>query len=150
MASAACLTAASSSPKWAKLVARPRSTSPKCANTRTTARPNAPINVFIHGGAWRGGLAKDSAYPAELFLHAGAHYVVLDFINVIEAGGNLTPMADQVRRAVAWVARNARSFGGDPDRAAFEAPVRYGRGPVQLPLDAPPAPAGPVDTALSA
>ena len=27
--------------------------------------------------------------------------------------------------------------------------MRYGRGPVQLPLDAPPAPAGPVDTALS-
>jgi putative RecB family exonuclease len=28
------------------------------------------------------------------------------------------------------------AFGGDPDRAAFEAPVRYGRGAVQLPLDA--------------
>ena len=26
------------------------------------------------------------------------------------------------------------AFGGDPDRAALEAPVRYGRGPVQLPL----------------
>ena len=26
------------------------------------------------------------------------------------------PMADQVRRAVAWVYRNARSFGGDPER----------------------------------
>jgi len=42
--------------------------------------------------------------------------VVPDFINVIEANGNLTVMADQVRRAVAWVHRNARSFGGDPDR----------------------------------
>ena len=81
-----------------------------------TQRPNAPINIFIHGGAWRGGLAKDSAYPAELFVHAGAHYVVPDFINVIEAGGNLMPMAEQVRRAVAWVHRNARSFGGDPNR----------------------------------
>jgi putative RecB family exonuclease len=29
------------------------------------------------------------------------------------------------------------AFGGDADRAALEAPVRYGRGPVQLPLDAP-------------
>jgi arylformamidase len=81
-----------------------------------TARPNAPIHIFIHGGAWRAGMAKDSAYPAELFVNAGAHYVVPDFINVIEAGGNLMAMADQVRRAVAWVARNARSFGGDPDR----------------------------------
>jgi arylformamidase len=82
----------------------------------TTKRPNAPINIFIHGGAWRGGLAKDSAYAAELFVHAGAHYVVPDFINVLEANGNLMPMADQVRRAVAWVSRNAPSFGGDPSR----------------------------------
>jgi arylformamidase len=81
-----------------------------------TQRANAPINIFIHGGAWRGGLAKDHAYAAELYVHGGAHYVVLDFINVIEANGNLLPMADQVRRAVAWAYRNARSFGGDPDR----------------------------------
>ena len=26
------------------------------------------------------------------------------------------PMAEQVRRAVAWVRRNAQSFGGDPER----------------------------------
>ncbi len=81
-----------------------------------TRRPNAPINIFIHGGAWRSGLARDYAFPAELFVNAGAHYVVLDFINVMEAGGSLMPMAEQVRRAVAWVYRNARSFGGDPER----------------------------------
>jgi arylformamidase len=81
-----------------------------------TKRTNAPINVFIHGGAWRAGLAKDSAYPAELFVHAGAHYVVPDFINVVEANGNLMSMAEQVCRAVAWVYRNAQSFGGDPNR----------------------------------
>ncbi len=81
-----------------------------------TKRPNAPINIFIHGGAWRGGLARDFGYAAELFVHAGAHHVVLDFINVIESGGSLMPMAEQARRAVAWVRRNARSFGGDPER----------------------------------
>src|SRR5215475_5289001 len=81
-----------------------------------TKRPNAPINVFIHGGAWRLGLAKDSAYPAELFVHAGAHFVVPDFVWVEDAGGSLMPMADQVRRAVGWVYRNAQSFGGDPNR----------------------------------
>ena len=59
---------------------------------------------------------KDFAYAAELFVHAGAHFVVLDFINVIESGGDLMPMAQQVRRAVAWVYRNAKTFGGDPDQ----------------------------------
>src|SRR4051812_5311585 len=81
-----------------------------------TDRANAPINIFLHGGAWRGGLAKDFGYPAELFVHAGAHYVVPDFINVVEANGNLMSMAEQVRRAVAWVYRNAPTFGADPNR----------------------------------
>jgi arylformamidase len=81
-----------------------------------TRRANAPINVFIHGGAWRVGAAKDYAFPAELFVQAGAHFVVPDFAPVQELGGNLMPMAAQVRRAVAWVHRNAKSFGGDPDR----------------------------------
>jgi arylformamidase len=79
-------------------------------------RPNAPVHVFIHGGAWRVGSAKDSAYPAELFAHAGAHYVAPDFNNVVETNGDLMPMADQVRRAVAWVYRHAAEFGGDPNR----------------------------------
>ena len=38
-----------------------------------TSRPNAPINVYIHGGAWRNGQAKDFAFPAEVFINAGAH-----------------------------------------------------------------------------
>src|SRR4051812_25591999 len=81
-----------------------------------TKRANAPINIFLHGGAWRGGLAKDFGFSAELFVHAGAHYVVPDFINVVEANGNLMSMAEQVRRAVAWVYRNAPTFGADPNR----------------------------------
>ena len=81
-----------------------------------TRKPNAPVHVFIHGGAWRSGLARDSAYQAETFVHAGAHYIAVDFNNVVETKGDLAPMADQVRRAVAWVYRNAASFGGDPNR----------------------------------
>jgi arylformamidase len=81
-----------------------------------TKRPNAPIQIMIHGGAWRSGYAKDYAEAAELFVNAGAHYVVPDFINVIEAGGSLFPMVEQVRRSVAWVYKNAASFGGDPNR----------------------------------
>jgi arylformamidase len=79
-----------------------------------TKRANAPINIFIHGGAWQNGSAAEFTYQAEPFVKAGAHYVVPDFINVREAGGDLFTMVEQVRRAVAWVYRNATSFGGDP------------------------------------
>jgi arylformamidase len=79
-------------------------------------RANAPVHVFIHGGAWRSGLAKDYAFPAEMFVAAGAHYVVPDFAWVQDAGGSLAPISDQIRRALAWVARNAASFGGDASR----------------------------------
>jgi arylformamidase len=81
-----------------------------------TKRANAPIFVFIHGGAWLGGSAKDHAFPAEMFVDAGAHYVGLDFIAIKEAGGDLGQMAAQVRAGIAWVYNNAASFGGDRDR----------------------------------
>lgn len=81
-----------------------------------TRRSNAPVNIFIHGGAWRNGQAKDSAYLAEMFINAGAHFVVPDFVQVQDAAGSLMPMAQQVRAAVAWVYKNAARFGGDPNQ----------------------------------
>lgn len=81
-----------------------------------TAKPHAPVNLFIHGGAWLRGLARDYAFPAEMLVNAGAHYAAIDFNNVAETGGELAPMAGQVRRAIAWVCRNCASFGGDPAR----------------------------------
>jgi arylformamidase len=76
-------------------------------------RANAPIKIYIHGGSWRNGKALENAYLAEPFVKAGAHVVMPDFINVLDAGGDLFPMVEQVRRAVGWVYRNADSFGGD-------------------------------------
>ena len=75
-----------------------------------------PMFVFIHGGAWRAGRAAGYAGPAEMLTAAGAHYVVPDFSWVQDAAGDLTVLADQVRRAIAWVYRNAARFGGDPSR----------------------------------
>lgn len=77
---------------------------------------DAPIAIFIHGGAWRNGTASEFTFLAEPFVQAGAHFAVLDFTNVDAAGGNLFPMVEQVRRAVGWVFRNAEKFGGDRNR----------------------------------
>jgi len=81
------------------------------------AAANAPVNVFVHGGAWRRNKAADYALQAEPLIRAGAHAVIVDFINVEQSGGDLFPMYEQVRRALAWAWRNADSFGGD--RARF-------------------------------
>jgi arylformamidase len=79
-------------------------------------KPGAPIFMFIHGGSWLGGSARNNAYPAEMFVNAGANFVVPDFIGIKEADGDLRVMATQVRRAIAWVYRNAASFGADASR----------------------------------
>ena len=81
-----------------------------------TKRTKAPIFVFIHGGAWLGGEARNYAFPAEMFVNAGAHYVALDFIAIKEANGDLRVMAEQVRHGIAWVYKNADKFDGDRDR----------------------------------
>jgi arylformamidase len=80
------------------------------------AKPGAPIAVFVHGGAWRNGSAANSAYGAETFVRAGAHFAVVDFVSVTETSGDLMPMITGIRRGIAAVARNAASFGGDPAR----------------------------------
>jgi arylformamidase len=81
-----------------------------------TRDAGAPVAVFIHGGAWQRGIAAEHAYAAEMLVRGGAHFVVPDFERVQDAKESLFTMVDQVRRAVAWVYRNAGSFGGDPGR----------------------------------
>src|SRR5262249_1829264 len=87
---------------------------PATASGGTKAR--SPVAIFVHGGAWRTGAASDYGFLAEPFVHAGAHFAVLDFTKVDDTGGSLFPLAEQVRRAIGWVFRNADQFGGDRDR----------------------------------
>ena len=81
-----------------------------------TEKANAPSILFIHGGAWKGGRSSQAAYIAEPFIKAGANFLSLDFNNVLETNGDLFPMVDQLQRAVAWAYKNAKSFGGDPEK----------------------------------
>jgi arylformamidase len=82
-----------------------------------TTNANAPIFVFIHGGAWKLGVARDNAHAAEAFVAHGVHFVVPDFSPVPDFNGDLRGMVDQLRRALVWLHANAAStFGGNPQR----------------------------------
>ncbi len=75
---------------------------------------DAPIQLFIHGGAWRAGSKEGYAFPAPTFVDAGAHYVAVGF--GIRQKYALDEMVLQVRSAVAWLYENASEFGGDRNR----------------------------------
>ena len=80
-----------------------------------TSKSNAPIIIYIHGGAWRIGFAEDYAFPAPLFTKAGIHWIAIDFDSVLDVEGDLMVLAGQVRRAVAWIYNNAEKFSGNKD-----------------------------------
>ena len=80
-----------------------------------TTRPNAPVMIHIHGGAWRAGRSAYFVSCAEMFVKAGANCVAVDFNNVLETNGDLFPMVNQCQRAVAHIYHSAASFGGNAD-----------------------------------
>ena len=83
----------------------------------TPNRKNAPIHIFVHGGAWRSGNGSgNNAYNARKFVESGMIYIAPDYQLVTDANGSLYPMVDQLRNAVVWTYQNAAKFGGDPDR----------------------------------
>jgi arylformamidase len=83
---------------------------------RAPGKNRAPINVYVHGGAWLRGSGARDAFTAEPLVNAGAHSVIVEFATVDQTGGDLTPLYQQVSKAIAWTWRNASTFGGDPDR----------------------------------
>lgn len=79
-----------------------------------TDTPGAPVEIFVHGGAWRAGKASSYHFPADVFVNAGINYIALDFSNVQDVG--LPAMVDQIRRAIAYVHREAKTLGVDANR----------------------------------
>ena len=74
-------------------------------------RSAAPVQVFIHGGAWRQLDKNDSGLAAPAFVGAGAMLVALGFGRVPDVP--VDTMVDQVRRAITWLWRNVQRYGGD-------------------------------------
>lgn len=78
------------------------------------AGPDSPVHIFVHGGYWRRFSARDFAFLAPAFVGSGITLVVVNYALCPEV--SIEEIVRQVRAAVACVARNAASFGGDPER----------------------------------
>lgn len=77
-------------------------------------KAGAPIQIFFHGGAWKGGKKSDVSFPAESFVERGATFIAVNYERVPEV--TLGEQVRQARAAVAWAYTHAREFGGDADR----------------------------------
>jgi arylformamidase len=75
---------------------------------------DAPMLVFIHGGAWTRNSRQDVSYRAAIVVERGAVYLVPDFGSLKTV--RLPELVENCRRALAWAVCNAVGFGGDPDR----------------------------------
>ena len=87
---------------------------PVTAARAGSGHAGAPVHVFVHGGAWQRLTKDESAFAAPAFVESGAIYIALNFSVIPKV--RLPDMADQCRRAIVWIARNAWRFGGDPKR----------------------------------
>lgn len=75
---------------------------------------DAPVVVFLHGGGWRGSSKSDRSFPADVFCPAGAAWVSMEY--PLAPTATLDDMVACLRKGMLWVAKNATSFGGDPQR----------------------------------
>ena len=73
----------------------------------------APIHLFIHGGYWRANRKEDYAFVAEPITAAGAIAAMVEY--PLMPAARLAHLVAAVRRAAAWIVKNARDFGGNAD-----------------------------------
>jgi arylformamidase len=75
---------------------------------------DAPVMVFIHGGAWIRSTKDDASFAAPVFNSHGAIYVAVNYASL--ASVRMPEMAEQCRRSIEWVVRNVSEFGGNPQK----------------------------------
>ncbi|MGI8649724.1 MAG: alpha/beta hydrolase [Rubrobacter sp.] len=74
----------------------------------------APILVYIHGGYWRARTSGEFAFVARGPASEGVATVSVNYSLCPKV--KLAEIVRQVRAAIAWIYKNAESFGGDRDR----------------------------------
>lgn len=78
------------------------------------ARKDAPVVVYIHGGAWARNSKEHSSFIAETFVGAGTSFVAVEFGLCPKV--TLDELIRHNRAAIQWVYRHAGEFGANPDR----------------------------------
>ena len=73
-----------------------------------------PLFAYIHGGYWQLNTKDPFAYLGEQLVPAGAAFANIDYALCPDV--TLSALTDQVRRAMAYLWRNAGRFGYDQDR----------------------------------
>lgn len=113
--------------RWARESARARAElpcrldvpyGPSPAETLDVFRPGpgaggrVPVQVFLHGGYWRALDKADFSFVARAAQPAATVVPNYGLIPAVD----MDELVRQCRAAVAWVYRNADTFGGDPGR----------------------------------
>lgn len=75
---------------------------------------NAPVHVYIHGGYWQRGDRRLYSFVADGLRAAGVNVAVVGYDLCPEVA--IDDIVDEVRRACAWLWRNAGELGVDRDR----------------------------------
>lgn len=75
---------------------------------------DAPVLVYVHGGFWALRTSEEFGFVARGPVSRGVATVVTNY--ALCPAVTIDEIVRQTRAAVAWTYRNARSFGGDPER----------------------------------
>lgn len=74
-------------------------------------KPNAPIHLFIHGGYWRAGSAKDYSFIAQKLVEKGVTVAINNYALCPKV--SLTEIVRQNRAVVSWLHHNGKDYSGD-------------------------------------
>ena len=77
-----------------------------------SARANAPVLVFIHGGYWRSLDKRDQSFIALDFTAAGAMVVVPNY--ALCPSVSIETIASHMAQALVWTYRHSAQYGGNP------------------------------------
>ena len=75
---------------------------------------DAPVLIYVHGGFWALRTSKEFGFVARGPVSEGVATVETNY--ALCPAVTIDEVVRQTRAAVVWVYRNARSFGGDPER----------------------------------